>query len=149
MPNSPMVTAAEEFHPPNDSTAKGMNSMWERSLGAALAEIIQSGQATLRHVPKGVRDLWSSLLQEEMLAVVDNLSSVDCWGRLFMLPKCILSRPLHHSARWSKSRRLVKAKIRQWRAGKLEELWADACQYAGKSAHRRRHMAVMLWPPPR
>ena len=91
-----------------------------------LDSIMSISLPTLKHVPKMVRDEWASLLGDLCYNVRHNSSDTDEWKKLFMLPRCILSSPPKAGRMlWYETVRMVKARIKKWRAGALSELWEE------------------------
>ena len=97
----------------------------------SLSEIADfSTVPTLRHVPKGARDSWASLLSDVLALVVDNPSDVDGWSKLLMLPKCILFSPRKSSIYWREIMHIVRQRIRRWVSGDYCGLWSEVCKVA-------------------
>ena len=101
----------------------------------SLSLIATSRPFTLRHVPKGARNLWSAALSSVLDSIASNPSDTTGWVKLFMLPKCILLSP-SEKARFSQFYRdlanTVKSRIRRWNEGDLIGLWSEVLSECSK-----------------
>ena len=102
----------------------------------SLSSIVAVSVFTLRHVPKGARDHWSSLLTDVLSSVTLNPTDIDGWKKMLMLPKCILYSP-RETLHWRDITHLVKQRIRKWISGDLSELWSDVCKAANNQPNRK------------
>ena len=64
---------------------------------------------------------------------------MDGWVKLFMLPRCVLASPVRGGCtHWRNTVKLMKSRIRRWRAGDLCALWADMMEDEDKQARSRK-----------
>ena len=81
---------------------------------------------TLRHVPKGLRDVWATVVGEVLASLLASPNQIESWCKLFMLPKCILSSPPRGGcSHWRDVLSLVRSRIQKWRDGGICELWGN------------------------
>ena len=81
---------------------------------------------TLRHVPKGLRDVWATVVGEVLASLLASPNQIESWCKLFMLPRCILSSPPRGGrSHWREVLSLVRSRIQKWRDGGISELWAN------------------------
>ena len=102
----------------------------------SLSSIVSVSVFTFHHVPKGVRDHWSSLLTDVLSFVTLNPTDINGWRKLLMLSKCTLYSP-QETFHWCDITRLVKQRIKKWISGDLSELWSDVCKAANNQPNRK------------
>ena len=91
-----------------------------------LASIFEQKTSTLQHVPKGTRDEWASIVRDVCSTIMVHPADMDGWVKLFMLPRCVLASPVRGGrTHWRNTVKLVRSRIRRWRAGDYCALWAD------------------------
>ena len=107
----------------------------------SLSDIFDSARTrnpTLRHVPRGARNIWASALTSCMNAVLSDPGSIrPCWSKLFLLPRFTLGTT--QSAAGSTSRRQdqneVKNRIQRWSNNAAVKLWSEAISSPSPQTH--------------
>lgn len=103
----------------------------------SLESVLRVRVSTLRHVPKVARDAWAGVVGEVTQSISFDPTLVDSWVKFFMLAKCILTNPVREGrSHWRNTQRLVQARIAQWRAEKVTELWNDVLETSNRLSQR-------------
>ena len=93
---------------------------------------------TLRHVPKGARDVWAGVVGDVFRAISGDPSNLDGWAKFFMLSRCILANPERGGrCHWRDTVRIVHARIRRWKEGDIMGLWSEVGAVEDRLHHRR------------
>ena len=93
---------------------------------------------TLRHVPKGARDVWAGVVGDVFRAISGDPSNLDGWAKFFMLSRCILANPERGGrCHWRDTVRIVRARIRRWKEGDIMGLWSEVGAVEDRLHHRR------------
>ena len=105
----------------------------------SLASIFVQTTSTLQHVPKGARDEWAGVVGDVCSSIVADPADLDGRVKLFMLPRCVLANPVRGGrTHWRDTVKLVKSRIRRWRAGDYSALWADMVEDEVKRVRLRK-----------
>ena len=122
------------------SASSDLSQCYGSSTLPSLAHIMDLRVPVLRHVPKGARVQWASTLSDILLRVAEDPLVVESWKKLFMLPRCILYSPPRSSRSfWRDNARLVKQRLRSWKAGEFNELWIEVCKAFSNPRARNNH----------
>ena len=111
-----------------DSQVPPPNEQTEEHDLPRLEEVFSTYVSTIIYVPKAARNDWARLLSDELASTNTNISSVQQWVKLMMLPKSILqaSNILNNQREGKTQAEVVKDRIKRWRKGEKTLLWNEA-----------------------
>ena len=110
-----------------------------------ISTILQTHIPTLKHVPKGARNKWASVLSTCLSAVCDEPTDISRWKRVFLASKCLLASPAAgHRLRWREILLLVKSRLNKWLDDDIAGLWADAVSGSRSLSKRAGHAGGSL-----
>ena len=85
--------------------------------------------STQQHVPKGAGDVWAELIHDALNSFNRNLTSVEPWLKLFLLPRCVSANPYNGGRlHWCMILKTIKthACMKRWQAHEVFfYFWSD------------------------
>ena len=120
---------------PEERTSAQCGTAWQcancsRSTPPQLPSLVKvlSSQptSTLRHVPKSLRNTWSEILMSTLNEILQSPVDMSGWVKLLIVAQCLLAAPPRQGrAHMRDTEKIVKERMRRWKAGEEATLWND------------------------
>ena len=110
----------------------------------SLEEITRTKVNTMVFIPIGARNDVTRLFTEILYDVVRHPDAIPRWSLLLLMAKCILAAPPRGGRRHYKDQeKMVKERVRRWKAGEIFLLWGEAKAPPAPTRGRRAQKIVL------